>query len=645
MQLLGWKAEGLRCPDHEINCCKPDGEPHQVSLIQMPNGTGKTTTLNLLRAALSGTATEWDADKVRTYRKKGSDSSEGRFELHLRLNGKRTTIIMNFDFEGGRVQYKTTRDHGQVTRFNPPTQFRRFMDPNFVNFYVFDGELANNLLDKSHTDAQVVVENLFFIRTLHDLQDKVEQHWEERARQVSATEQRGYTRRRNTLQKLERTWQELHEKKRKLEEEQTKLTSTLNEQQGVYDQEISRIEKRNAELQEAKDSYTHLESETRTLALDVLESMRDPHALSSTFAWLLMQFKNSLDRVKLPESAAREFFEELAAEKFCVCGREITESIRSEIRQRAAQYLGSDDVSLLNTIKAAVQDAVGTSIDAAANDLTRRLKDLDELIAARDDAKGLLDHLQHEVEQSDPKVMQAKENIEKYETQLNEIELELEKFSNGTYDLEALEKDIDEARNDLAEITQTLEIRKKCDILKALLEQAAQQARRGIVAAICNEANQRIRDLMPYNNISISDINRSLVLEGQEGGSVGETLSVAYAFLATLFNRSEHELPFVVDSPAGAIDYAVRPRIGELIPNLSKQFIAFTISSERERFVQPLKAAAQGDVQFVTLFRKGPAELEQLAREAGTYVETTDGILVNGESFFAQFQLDEEAIS
>lgn len=645
MQILGWKARGLRCPDHDINCCKPNGEPFKVSLIQMPNGTGKTTTLTLLRAALSGTASEWDPDTVRTFRKKGSAEAEGTFEVSLLLNKSRTTIIMHFDFESGRVQYKTTRDYGQVPRFSPPVQFRRFLDPNFVNFFIFDGELASNLLDKTHTHAELVVENLFFLRLLRDLQSKVEEHWEDRARQVSAKQQKGLSRRRNDLQKLEQQLQQLEARKQELENERARLSESLKRHQGVYDEEIGRIERRNEQLHSAKEDLANLEKDIRQTAQEILNQMKRPHVLSEIFGAMLLQFKNSLDRVKLPESAAREFFEELANEPVCVCGREITDDVREEIRRRAIHYLASDDVSLLNAIKTNIQQSVGLQQNEDAEQLRQELSRLDDLVRRRREAQSAVDEIQREIEQSDPRVMHAKENIERYTTQLEQVEQELEKFSNGTYDLDALRNEIKKARKKLAEITQTLTIRKKCDILKSILADAIERARRDIVAAICDEANQRIRELLPYNNISIHDINHCLVLEGQEGGSVGETLSVAYAFLGTLFCRSEHQLPFVVDSPAGAIDYAVRPRIGELIPHLVTQFIAFTISSERERFVQPLKAAASGDVQFVTLFRKGPAELERIARESGSSVETADGMLVLGEPFFMQFQLDEEASS
>ena len=129
-----------------------------------------------------------------------------------------------------------------------------------------------------------------------------------------------------------------------------------------------------------------------------------------------------------------------------------------------------------------------------------------------------------------------------------------------TYGIEILEKRIVDAETKLGEITRTLTEKAKRDILKTIIDSAHKKARHGITTELCDEANGRISELMPHNNISIERIERNLILKGQEGGSVGETLSIAYAFLATLFNRSDHQLPFVVDSPAGPIDLAVRPK-------------------------------------------------------------------------------------
>lgn len=654
MRILGWKAQGLRCPDHEIDCCNSEGEPHAISLVQMPNGTGKTTTLALLRAALSGAARDgnWDQEKIKEFQKKGNGGNDGAFEVRLLLNDRRVTIVLNFDFENGRVYYKTTRGPGQVDGFDPPVEFRRFLNENFVNFFVFDGELAQNLLDRTHTDAEAVVENLFQINSFHILARKAAEYWESKTRNVSATEERGLSRRQNRLSSLKTRLEELKEEKRKLEEEKKEVAARLKQQEDTYNQEIKKEEARSKSLTKAETTVEQVKARVREEALDVLDTMRDPHAILPTFAKAMYDLKAGLDRVKLPESAAREFFEELAADPECVCGRPIDAEIKEVIRQRAAQYLGSDDVSLLNSMKTAIQEAVGLSLAEPEKALVSKIGSLEKAVAEERNALNELDQLRLEAEESDPAVKRAKEEIEQLKSDLRQIDQALEKFDSKdqeqnddkTFGIDIVEKRIKNAEDKLAEISHTMELKTKRDILVKIINDAHGRARAGITREICDDGNRRISELMPYNDISIDRIERSLILQGQEGGSVGETLSVAYAFLATLFHRSEHQLPFVVDSPAGPIDLAVRPKIAVLIPSLTGQFIAFAISSERERFVSRLKAASSTEVQFITLFRKGSTELESAARAESDYSETQDGLTVRGESFFNDFQLDTEEV-
>ena len=111
--LAGWSAEGFRCPDHKISFERINDEIYPISLIQMPNGTGKTTTLELLRAALSGSASEWDTPKILSMRKQLPNTELGRFRVILYFDGRRLTITMDFDFEEGRVRYTTTLPSGR----------------------------------------------------------------------------------------------------------------------------------------------------------------------------------------------------------------------------------------------------------------------------------------------------------------------------------------------------------------------------------------------------------------------------------------------------------------------------------------------------------------------------------------------------
>ncbi len=414
--------------------------------------------------------------------------------------------------------------------------------------------------------------------------------------------------------------------------------------------EINKEAARSRELEEAQEKADGFSGRTREEALGVLDHMRDPQALSPYFAQAMYELKLGLDRVKLPESAAREFFEELATEENCVCGRPIDEEVSAVIRERASQYLSSDDVSLLNSMKSAIQDSVGLSRVQSEIELTGELRELEILVARRRDALNELDELHLLAEQADPAVKRASEVIKDLDAKLAIINKELMKYNSTeggstmerTFSINVVADWLAEAEQRLAEITETLEMRDKRDILVRIIEDARERASALINAEICADANDRIGRLMPDNRIFIERIDKALILQGQEGGSAGETLSVAYAFLATLFNRSDHQLPFIVDSPAGPIDLAIRPRIGELIPRLTSQFVAFTISSEREGFVPRLKEAANGDVQFITLFRKGTPVPGNVLGDRLVSIESVDGIVVKGEEFFNSFQLDVE---
>ena len=265
MRILGWKARGLRCPDHEITCADGDGNPYPVSLIQMPNGTGKTTTLALLRAALSGSAAHpgWDRAKIFELRKRGSDETSGHFEVTLLLNERRATIRMEFDFESGRVSYMTTHGPGRREGFHPPSDFRRFMNENFVNFYVFDGELAQHLLDREHSDAQKVVESLFQMNAFDAMARKVSEYWEAQTQNVTATEERGLSRRQNKLANLKTRLANLTKQQNALQKKRDSLAADLQKKENTYDQEIKKEDVRSQALTEAETKVERLKGRVR----------------------------------------------------------------------------------------------------------------------------------------------------------------------------------------------------------------------------------------------------------------------------------------------------------------------------------------------------------------------------------------------
>lgn len=74
LNILGWKCEGLRCPDFNVEINERGN--NSSTFFQMPNGTGKTTTLRLLKRSLynhefkSSEIEEFKAKKKRSIKKK-----------------------------------------------------------------------------------------------------------------------------------------------------------------------------------------------------------------------------------------------------------------------------------------------------------------------------------------------------------------------------------------------------------------------------------------------------------------------------------------------------------------------------------------------------------------------------------------------
>ncbi len=638
----------MRCPDHEITLVDSEGAPNPVTLIQMPNGTGKTTTLQLLRATLSGEAREWPSETVRSLSKKGAVSERGQFLIEALCDGKRLTIVLDLDFLEGSASYSTTFGSGNKPGFHPPSILQRFLRPDFVRLFVFDGEQAEHLLNHKHTNAHDAIDSLFQLRFFDGMRDRVNEVWKDHINNAKAKDERGFSRRKNRVETLRERLEECRKEYSQACIILTGLQKQLDTKKRQFRNDLIAHKEYSERLRRADQALQGAKNDVHTKASEAHARVRDPHALSPRIAKQLADLRANLDRVKLPESTAREFFEELAAELECVCGRPMDDACRNHIREQAGRYLGSDDVALLNAMKSDISNFIGTHSEEHAIQLNEQLDALREAVRKESEARTIKDAIEHDAvaDTEHPEFERVHDEISRLEKQVAESQNLVEKYQDPsdslgddyTFGVEVLERRYKDAERKLAEITQTMELRTKRDILDKILADAHALARSSIAQATAQQANDRIDTLMPSNNIRIKEIRNCLVLEGQEGGSMGETLSVAYAFLATFFNSADHIFPFIVDSPAGSIDNDIRPRIADLVPKLTKQFVAFLISSERPFFSDRLLEKASNETTFVTLFRKGSHPMEERAKGAGDCQETLDGLLVPSVDFFNQFQ-------
>ncbi|MDJ0601711.1 MAG: hypothetical protein QNJ37_23060 [Crocosphaera sp.] len=383
----------------------------------------------------------------------------------------------------------------------------------------------------------------------------------------------------------------------------------------------------------------------------LMGDIRKPELLHPKFRISLIELKEKFDKAELPEKASRQFFIDLCNEKDCICGRELNDEIRQIIKQRANLYLSDNTAIFLNSLKEDIRrDLLDRDYDVEKiNDIIINLKNN---LCTRDELKDEYKHY------SDLSISQGTDEVKKWEEQLdenkkirNDIESELEeierepnyhddpRFYKKTKCLKALKRWLKDEEIKLAEISNTIEMRQKKEIFQKILKLAKEKANNNLRESIRDQCNEKLQKILYRDPISISEIDKSIKLEGQKAASMGQTLSVGYIFLTTLLSEGQHQFPLLVDSPANSIDITVRREIGQIIPNLCNQFIAFTISSEREGFTDTLASKAN-KIKFLTVFRKTETtkKLEKVLPSEGV-IDNKNCVIVDGEDYFNDFDL------
>ena len=642
VELLGWESEGLRCADLHFDFSKNRSKLPTATLIQMPNGTGKTTTLNCIRAALTGEALTWDPAYVKQFARRNGKKGKGSFELKLRVDDKLLTIGIVFEFRKGAVRYYTTYDRGRLDKFNPPAALKRFFTPPFVRLLVFDGELPGELLDNRKTRAQEAVDAFFQLYLLRDVSSAIQRIFELATQKQTATHERGYTRRQNELKEarekvetIKTAHSKASERLDKAENERADLQSMIDSETGTTDELTTQRDRLLAQKEFADTKRSQCET-------DLLFVIRQPHRIHPRFKNMLLNLRDHLDRLKLPESTSKQFFEELAEETTCVCGRPIDDQARLMIKKKATNYLGTDTYGALNHLKAQIQNLVIEPKEMEfAETLSKDLRSADHQCGAIETDLNVI--TQKLIDRGGEEVKAMKSRCDELDVEINDLketldEIERDPISDDGDDSICLkywigEKSRREKR--LAEITKTVQMRNNKDMLIRMLADAHKEARTRLNNSIVKEMNDKIDVLLRGHNIKASALDQSVILEEQAGASLGQTLAVGYAFLTTLFKRGGHTFPFVVDAPVTALDGRVRKEVATIIPQVCPQFVAFILDTEKAHFVNTLESISGVDIHYLTAFEDTSKneDMIELLPDKGV-LRSENGIIVEGKEYF-----------
>ena len=86
----------------------------RFNFVQMPNGTGKTTYLELIQSALSGSLEDADGKTIGKYYNPSTKSENGYFELYAELNSKKITFRIDFNFDIEACKTKSTNNKSKA---------------------------------------------------------------------------------------------------------------------------------------------------------------------------------------------------------------------------------------------------------------------------------------------------------------------------------------------------------------------------------------------------------------------------------------------------------------------------------------------------------------------------------------------------
>lgn len=617
--IRGWKARnlrgGLRHLDIDLGVT-----PSRWSLIQMPNGMGKTTTMSLLRKLLSNDAIgPTEAQDLRA----DDQVEEGSFELQLLVDDQPFRLGIDFDFRTGNTSRYTvraeSRDGGRVSGRALPTELSDLLTTQLAEMFVFNGELAKQIRDMNGQTADNAIKSLYRLGQVAGLRAAVNQIVEvEQLRakaMTSAKEDKGVNRLKNALDEVRRAETRLTNEERVLSTQRGAARQRAEELETAIRDHLAENEDYRDRLAELAAQQDALTQDTHALSGEALALLRRPPHVHSRLLTRLTTLGGRLFELKLPETISSEFFQDLAKQNLCVCGRPLGHDEKEHIRTESSRYLAQDQISIINQMKLALRET-----DADANRFASTIDELRDKLLSRQRLKASRDRLEMEsIENGDAILADLHKQRDDVIDSLSRMDHQFERLttkdSGRQRDLRlswetnlplcrAERKDRDDKYNTALN---TRRFNQKADLMKELISDFERRALAKLRERVRQLTNKKLLQIARTEPLEVTRIAGGLAmaspgLQVKKELSEGQSLSVAYAFLTSLLSDAPYSLPFVVDSPVVSLDNANRREVGDLIPDLFDQMIMFVISSERDGFADRFYRRGD-DVRYLTISR------------------------------------------
>lgn len=607
MSILGIEYKNIRkISELKLSFVDANGKSIKNNFVMMANGTGKTTTMELIKGLMDGSAADWSAKKIKTFAPTTSHSDVGVFSIAVKFDERQYKYFLYMNYKTGTANIKTTTTTlgGMEDGRHLPDALKGIFTPEFVRRFVFDGEQAEKTMDSSSNEAEETIRYLYRLdeldeiiatnqRILSEIQDAEGSKGSKSSLSNLRTRQEGV---KTTISKLQKRAAHLRKGIKTFEDERKEKIT----QRDALDKNYETL---NQEKQEILNLQQHNKDSIDAQISEIIRLSKSPYLISQEFCDRMYGLGSSMTKLKLPKTISKDFFVELAHAKDCICGRCIGKSEKKTILENAEKYLGSDQQYVLNAIKSSL---MACSYDSSLSDAFTELSKL------REEANRLQTRLNTNAEkllkaggEEAAKLKARTDELEKYiavsKYQLDIIESKDENNEeltedNNLYKAQLLYKDYE---HKIASATRTNAALYRKEVVESLVFAIKEQATAELKKEIIRKANEKIQKVITDDFIEIDNIDRYIKLKERSGASQGQTLGIAYCFLGTLFEDSELEFPFIIDSPTGSMDFDKREAVADIIPKVFNQMISFVQSAEVKRFAD--RFYDNPDAQYLTI--------------------------------------------
>jgi len=667
LRITGWRSAGLRCPETTVQLNQTDS---RITFIQMPNGTGKTTTYNLIDFAFENREPEeipdvrYDLTKppitiskwISGLPRKFNPEDKGMFELYCEFDKKALIIHLDFDFQLNKV-IKTYTFGGQ-TKFKFAglnTKIKTLINSGITSFMMLDGERANAFLNESKEDASHAIANILQLDVLNETHFYVNYYFDEEMKKTTkkAARKQEVTKATKGLQKAEELWNKLKQDQNEIKPKIEAATKTLDGLEDTKDALGAGDSARSTQIQDLRDKIGEAKTSWHEEQNKQIPLMCE-HVLAfnPNFGSELQLFRDNLEKNKLPESAGKEWFIELSEQTSCVCGRPIEATQKAHIQTYSSQYLSTNHQNILNNIKSKIREDIephSGNFDVKSDELQALVGSssthYQEMRAKMQGLEELTEEIAKETGREE-ELASLVTGIVQLEIDIENLELEKANLNGGAgnpLSVAYVKVQFDTAKENLKQYTEAYLLVTREAKIHEMIEAIYTNVRTTICEKLTEETNIVCRDILGNDDMEIESIGKCLILKDSQtketGGSVGQTMVLAYSFIQVLNEQTGVQIPLILDSPVGPLDDENRKEIANLLWGLGERnIIIFIINTEKQDFVTQIQDNAQSEgkeseVHYITQFKRNAKTERFFGKGDG------NGFISYETEFFADFSI------